>query len=342
MTDNQSGEEKILARTKHMELVDQDGWSFVRRIGNTGIVGIIAATDEGCLLLVEQFRPPVGRTVIELPAGLAGDIADEEDESLQRAAERELLEETGYVARQWTQVVTVASSAGLTDEAVTLFLAEGLTKKGPGGGDASEDIHIHEIPLAEAPGWLAEVAASGTLIDSRVYAALFFLLQGQNSRKSPSIIRYVTGDATVPQGEGAKVIVHVCNDIGGWGAGFVLALSARWEKPEREYRLWFDRQADPPFILGEVQFVEAESSLWVANLIGQHGIRRVGGRPPVRYEAIRHGLRRVAEFAMDNNATIHMPRIGSGLAGGKWSEIEKIIDEEICSHGIKVTVYDLP
>ena len=155
-------------------------------------------------------------------------------------------------------------------------------------------------------------------------------------------IEYVTGDATSPQTSGPKIIVHVCNDIGGWGAGFVMALSAKWPEPESEYRSWHERGSDPPFELGQVQLVEVESQLWVANLIGQHDVRSRDGVPPVRYEAIRKGMERMAKFALDREASVHMPRIGCGLAGGEWSKVEAIIEQTICVQDIAVTVYDLP
>jgi len=165
----------VIAQTRHIRLVDRDGWSFAQRIGNTGIVCIVAKTADGRLILVEQYRPPVQKPVIELPAGLAGDLDDQADETLQQAAERELLEETGYVARNWTRLVTAASSAGLTDEVVTFFLAESLERRTPGGGDASEDIRVHEVPLPDIERWLNAATTMGKLIDSRVYAGLYFL-----------------------------------------------------------------------------------------------------------------------------------------------------------------------
>ena len=137
-------------------------------------------------------------------------------------------------------------------------------------------------------------------------------------------ISYVKGDATAPLGNGPKVIVHVCNDIGAWGKGFVLAISKRWPKPEQSYREWHKRGAGVPFELGQAQFVEVVPSLWVANLIGQHGIRSVGGVPPIRYQAVRDGLRRVAAFAQGKAASIHMPasaavwRAALGMKWGGW------------------------
>ena len=85
-------------------------------------------------------------------------------------------------------------------------------------------------------------------------------------------INYLTGDATAPQGSGPKIIVHVCNDVGGWGKGFVVAVSRRWKEPEKQYRAWKKDPSDQPFELGEVQFVQVEDDIWVANLIGQRGM----------------------------------------------------------------------
>lgn len=155
------------------------------------------------------------------------------------------------------------------------------------------------------------------------------------------MIRYLRGDATKPLGppSESKIIVHVCNDEGKWGKGFVLAVSKRWKAPELAYRAAFSAGSAP--LLGEVQFVLVEPKLEVANLIGQHGIARRGQRvPPIRYEAIRTGLNTVAMRAKEVGATVHMPRIGCGLAGGRWEDIEPIIEETLIGAGINATVYD--
>jgi O-acetyl-ADP-ribose deacetylase (regulator of RNase III) len=154
-------------------------------------------------------------------------------------------------------------------------------------------------------------------------------------------INYLVGDATQPTGEGPKIIVHVCNDIGGWGRGFVIALSKRWPEPEQRYRAWHRGKEGKPFALGEVQFVQVGPALWVANLIGQQDVRTVEGVPPVRYDAIRKGLGQVAVEAQRLSASIHMPRIGCGLAGGKWEMVGRIVEEESDAKAIPVTVYDL-
>src|ERR1043165_4687945 len=120
-------------------------------------------------------------------------------------------------------------------------------------------------------------------------------------------LNFIIGDATQPTGEGQKIIVHVCNDIGGWGRGFVVALSKRWPEPEQRYRAWHRGEEKMPFTLGEVQFVQVSEFVWVANLIGQRDVHTVDGVPPVRYEAILKGLRRVAEEARQLSASVHMP-----------------------------------
>ena len=155
-------------------------------------------------------------------------------------------------------------------------------------------------------------------------------------------ITYCTGDATRPVDNGRKIITHVCNDAGGWGWGFVVALSRRWPQPEQRYRAWHRGEEAQPFALGQVQFVQVEGEVWVANLIGQHGIGWRSGKPPVRYEAIREGLQSVAVKARELGASVHMPRIGCGLAGGRWEDVSRIVENELVQQGINVTVYDLP
>ena len=155
-------------------------------------------------------------------------------------------------------------------------------------------------------------------------------------------INYLKGDATKPQGDGPKYIVHVCNDIGAWGRGFVLALSRRWTLPERSYRNSFRRRAIP--ILGEIQLVPVEDDITVVNMIAQRGIRPSKGGPPIRYPALEGCLGKVAKHIKESGKpiSVHMPRIGAGLAGGDWEKIEQIIKDQLVSQGIEVTVYDLP
>ena len=174
-------------------------------------------------------------------------------------------------------------------------------------------------------------------------------------------IEYKKGDATNPIDTDTKIITHICNDIGGWVKGFVMAISKRWKEPENQYRNWYKEKIgeenntvkyqrlnrrdkysnEKEFKLGNVQFVKVDDSLWIANMIAQYKIRKSNdGIPPIRYPYVRESLERVREFAKKENANIHMPRIGCGLAGGEWNKIEEIINDELIAHEIKTTVYD--
>lgn len=165
-------------------------------------------------------------------------------------------------------------------------------------------------------------------------------------------INYLTGDATEPVGNGKKIICHICNDIGGWRRGFVVALSKKCPFPEKMYREWYRLSKNgnspydacfPEFHLGNVIFTTfTNPDIRVANMIAQHDIiTNTNGVPPIRYEALEHCLEKVAEEALKTNASIHMPRIGAGLAGGDWNIIENIIIKTLVEKGIPTFVYSL-
>ncbi|MGC4002490.1 MAG: NUDIX hydrolase [Pirellulales bacterium] len=167
----------ILAAGKYLSLVARGKWEYAARTKASGAVNVVAVTPEGKFLMVEQFRVPLGRNSIELTAGLVGDTAGDENEALQTGAERELLEETGYVAARWEWLLTGPSSAGLTNEEISFFRAGELTRVHAGGGIDNENIVVHEIPLTEVAAWLKAQAAAGKAVDPKVYAGLFFALQ---------------------------------------------------------------------------------------------------------------------------------------------------------------------
>ena len=153
-------------------------------------------------------------------------------------------------------------------------------------------------------------------------------------------ITYTEGDATQPIGDGPRIIAHVCNDVGGWGRGFVLAVSGRWPEPEAAYRDWYRDRSNNDFELGALQLVAVEPEMWVANIVGQRDIHPTQDGPPVRYWAIEAGLDALADEAVTLGASVHMPRIGCGLAGGDWTSVESIIDRTLVAAGVQTVVYD--
>jgi len=147
---------------RFLGLKERDRWEYAYRTNASGVVVLVPVTDAGELVLVEQYRIPVRSRVMELPAGLVGDN-DDSDEDFKTAAQRELIEETGYRATLLEELLTSPSTPGMADERV-----------GPGGGDGSEDITVHHVPLESAPEWLEARLAEGIMVDPKIYAGLFW------------------------------------------------------------------------------------------------------------------------------------------------------------------------
>jgi O-acetyl-ADP-ribose deacetylase (regulator of RNase III) len=157
------------------------------------------------------------------------------------------------------------------------------------------------------------------------------------------MVKYVKGDATKPVGDGPKMIVHIVNDEGLWGAGFVLALDKMHPRPREWYmeevaNVKRDRRLF--LTLGSVDFVPAGHDITVVNMVAQHRTIRTNPRP-ICYKSLEACLEKVAAYALVEGATVHMPRIGCGLAGGKWDVVESIINRTLTLKDIDVTVYDL-
>lgn len=164
-----------LYRGRFLRLLRNGRWEYVERTNARCAAVIVAVTDDNELLLVDQTRVPLGGRVIELPAGLVGDQEDVPAEALEEAANRELIEETGYTAAQWTALTDGPPSPGLANEVLHFLLAGQLTKVGEGGGVGGEDIHVCRVPLAEVEAWLQQRRAAGELVDPKVYSGLYFL-----------------------------------------------------------------------------------------------------------------------------------------------------------------------
>ncbi|OYW46114.1 MAG: NUDIX hydrolase [Sphingomonadales bacterium 32-68-7] len=146
-------------------------WEYAAR--PPGIrAAVILAVDAGDVVLVEQYRVPIGRRCLELPAGLIGDEADFAGETALASAERELEEETGYRAAQWEELGEFYSSSGMLSESFTLVRASGLTRAGDGGGTEHEDIVVHRVALAQMATFVAAKRAEGVGIDVKLLLLL--------------------------------------------------------------------------------------------------------------------------------------------------------------------------
>ena len=144
-------------------------WEYAERPHGID-AAVILAVEDGHVLLVEQYRVPLGRACLELPAGLIGDeIAGE---AMEVAAARELEEETGYRAARIESLGVFHSSPGMTSECFTLVRATGLERVSDGGGDGTENITVHRVALAAVPAFVAAKRAEGVAIDTKILLLL--------------------------------------------------------------------------------------------------------------------------------------------------------------------------
>ncbi|MEA3032924.1 MAG: ADP-ribose pyrophosphatase [Sphingomonadales bacterium] len=161
---------KTVWEGKYIKVTRQGTWEYVSRTRGIN-AAVILAIDEGHVILVEQYRVPVGARCVELPAGLVGD--ESAGEAIEAAAIRELEEETGYRAERMVDLGRFQSSPGMTSEAFTLLRAEGLTKVGEGGGVGQhEDIEVHRVALQAVPAFLEAKRAQGARVDVKLLLLL--------------------------------------------------------------------------------------------------------------------------------------------------------------------------
>jgi ADP-ribose pyrophosphatase len=168
-------EPEVVWRGRFIEAKRLGKWEFVSRTRGVS-AAVILALDEGHVILVEQYRVPLGAPCLELPAGLVGD--EEEGEAVEIAAIRELEEETGYRAERMVDLGRFHASPGMSSEGFTLLRADGLSKVGEGGGIAGEDIVVHRVRLGEVPAFVAARRAEGVAMDSKLLLLLGSALLG--------------------------------------------------------------------------------------------------------------------------------------------------------------------
>lgn len=169
MTEEQ---EQIVWAGKFITAKVQGKWEYVSRSRGIKAAVILAIDEHDHVLLVEQFRVPLGRPCIELPAGLIGDDDSSPDEDAATAAVRELEEETGYTAERMEPLGEYYSSPGMISESFTLLRAHGLRQIGPGGGTDGEDITVHRVALSELPNFIESARKRGLGIDVRLLMLL--------------------------------------------------------------------------------------------------------------------------------------------------------------------------
>ncbi len=172
-SDDDTGSERTLGEGRFLRLVRRGKWEFVERTNVKGVVGIVATTDDGKLVLVEQWREPVRKWCIELPAGLVGD--EDASEETEASAARELEEETGYRAGWMEHLCDGVSSAGLSGETIALYRAGGLVRIGEGGGTSNEQIQVHTVPFAKVQGFLESQVMAGKAVDLKAWMAVWLM-----------------------------------------------------------------------------------------------------------------------------------------------------------------------
>ncbi|HTL48684.1 MAG TPA: NUDIX hydrolase [Verrucomicrobiae bacterium] len=168
-------ERKVLYEGQYIRFVAKGTWEYAERINCSGIVFIAAVTDDDKIILCEQFRVPVDRHVIEIPAGLVNDGVAKHEETLEEAAKRELLEETGYEAQKMVRMIEGPAAAGSSSAMIVFFRALGLKKVASGGGDETENIVVHEVPLKGIDTWLQTMEEKGKAIDPKVFTVLYLV-----------------------------------------------------------------------------------------------------------------------------------------------------------------------
>ncbi len=226
----------------------------------------------------------------------------------------------------WSQSVPLG--AMLRDGSlVSECTAIGFTAKGDEEWPGDLRYHIECVGVSPYPG--------------AVYPRVIGILADRDGpSEENAAVRYLVGDALAPRGDGPRFIVHVVNDRSKtWGGGFAKQVAIRLQDAQIDFRAWSKTAGNHQ--LGHTHFYGDAEHLLVASMVAQRGYGR-SDSPRISYPALEQCLMEVQEKALEASASIHMPRIGCGLAGGKWEVVSEFIDTILCRAGIAVTVYDLP
>jgi O-acetyl-ADP-ribose deacetylase (regulator of RNase III) len=217
----------------------------------------------------------------------------------------------------------------LSDQSVIAqCTAIGFTGKGDENLPLIGKVHVECVGIPPFPG--------------RLYPRVAGLAVSSNGQSVPRpMISYLKGDATQPRGQGFRIIAHIVNDkTPNWGGGFALVLKKTWPEVQRDFQNWVGSGAGE-LRLGNIRFTSVNQNLGVVSMISQHGYGP-SSLPRVRYNALKECLGKLADLAIGSQASVHMPRIGCGQAGGEWSVVSELIEDTLCKEGVEVTIYDLP
>jgi len=156
-----------------------------------------------------------------------------------------------------------------------------------------------------------------------------------------SNLTLLRGDALEPRGKGGKIVAHIVNDkTANWGAGFGRAVKKEYPSAQKDFSEWVIQNPND-FFLGKVHMSTISDELSIVHMIAQHGYGE-SVKPRIRYAALKDCLGKLKDIALSQEASVHMPRIGTGYAGGNWSYILELIDEMLVRNNVDVTIYTLP
>lgn len=217
----------------------------------------------------------------------------------------------------------------ISDTILSQCTAVGYTAKGNQGGISKfRELYLECVGIPPYPG--------------RKYPRVIGIARGDNHKKTQALsIISLRGNALEPRGTGPWIIAQIVNDkTPNWGAGFARAVRNKYPSIQKDFRVW--SLMDPNNLsLGNTHMSAVADDLYVVSMIAQHGYGE-SVKPRIRYAALKDCLQQLKKIALDKGASIHMPRIGTGYAGGNWSYISELIDEVLVVNGITVTVYTLP